>query len=48
MEGLEQFIASVGFPIAVTAFLLLRIERKLEDLNNNLVSMTEAFIKNMK
>ncbi|MGI6585026.1 MAG: YvrJ family protein [Gracilibacteraceae bacterium] len=48
MEGLEQFITSVGFPIAVTAFLLLRIEKKLEDLNNNLINMTEAFIKNMK
>lgn len=32
MEQFLDLIANVGFPIAVTAFLLLRIENKLDSL----------------
>jgi len=33
MEEILQGIANVGFPIAVAAYLLVRIEGKLEDLS---------------
>lgn len=32
MEEMLQGIANVGFPIAVAAYLLVRIESKLDDL----------------
>lgn len=32
MEEILQSIANVGFPIAVAAYLLVRIENKLDEL----------------
>ena len=32
MEMLETLIANVGFPVAVSIYLLIRIETKLENL----------------
>ena len=33
MEEILQGVANVGFPIAVAAYLLVRIENKLDDLS---------------
>lgn len=42
MEIFTQMITNFGFPIAVTAFLLLRIEKKLDSLNQTLIQIIEA------
>jgi hypothetical protein len=36
MEDLLKAIADVGFPIAVAAYLLIRIEGKLDNLSNSI------------
>ncbi len=36
MENLTESIANFGFPIAVSIFLLVRIEGKLEKLTNSI------------
>ncbi|MBB6218720.1 hypothetical protein HNQ80_004895 [Anaerosolibacter carboniphilus] len=41
MEILNEFVSTLGFPIAVTAFLLIRIEKKLDELNKTLLLMIE-------
>jgi hypothetical protein len=41
-----NMISQTGFPIAVTAFLLVRIEKRLDQLNQTLVHMVENFSKN--
>ena len=46
MEYVKDMISTVGFPIAVAAFLLVRIEKKLDQLNNTLISLMETFLKN--
>lgn len=45
MDIFEKFVSNVGFPIAVTGFLLLRIEKKLDQLNNTLIDIVEMFVK---
>lgn len=32
MDDLLSFVGNVGFPISVTAFLLVRVESRLEDI----------------
>lgn len=46
MENFYNVIANLGFPIAVTCFLLFRIEKKLDQINSTLVSFNEFFINN--
>ena len=41
MEMLETLIANVGFPVAVSIYLLIRIETKLENLT---ISINELSI----
>lgn len=41
----EVLITNTAFPIAVTAFLLVRIEQKLNDLNKTLINVLEALYK---
>ncbi|SHK37811.1 YvrJ protein family protein [Caminicella sporogenes DSM 14501] len=41
-----NILSQTGFPIAVAAFLLIRIERRLDELNQTLVHMIEIFSKN--
>ena len=44
---LTQMIAQVGFPIAVAAWLLLKMEKQLEsaaDVGRNLASLLEAHL----
>lgn len=45
MEYFKELIGTVGFPIAVSAFLLVRIEKKLDQLNNTLIDLMETFLK---
>lgn len=45
MEILNEFVSTLGFPIAVTAFLLIRIEKKLDELNKTLIEFIEVLAK---
>ena len=36
MEDLLKAVANVGFPIAVAAYLLIRIESKLDNLSSSI------------
>ncbi|MBB6218714.1 hypothetical protein HNQ80_004889 [Anaerosolibacter carboniphilus] len=45
MEILNEFVSTLGFPIAVTVFLLIRIEKKLDELNKTLLLVVEALGK---
>lgn len=48
MEGFISLIGNVGFPIAVSLYLLIRIEGKLESLTtsiNTLSTALNAFFK---
>jgi hypothetical protein len=48
MEALYSFIAEVGFPIAVTFYLLLRIEGKLNQLNQSIQELPEKMNRHME
>lgn len=42
MEDILQAVANVGFPIAVSAYLLIRIEGKLEILADSIAGLASA------
>ena len=42
MEELVNLIANMGFPIAVSVYLLVRIERKLEGLTNSINNLSQT------
>ena len=42
MTNLTSFIANVGFPIAVAAYLLIRIESKLVKLTEAIAELREC------
>lgn len=42
MNSLTGFIANVGFPIAVAAYLLIRIESKLAGLTQAIAELREC------
>lgn len=44
MEELVGIIGNVGFPIAVAAYLLVRIEGRLQDLSQAILELREAII----
>lgn len=44
MEIFETFMANVGFPIAVSVYLLVRIESKLESLTNSINELSNNII----
>lgn len=44
MEDLVGIIGNVGFPIAVSAYLLIRIEGRLQDLSQAILELREAII----
>lgn len=46
MSEFIQLIGNLGFPIAVTAYLLVRIESKLNQLTDSIYELTTA-IKSM-
>lgn len=46
MEDLfNNFLGNIAFPILVTAFLLTRIEKKLDTLNTTIIDLMELVIK---
>ncbi|WP_312700148.1 YvrJ family protein [Sedimentibacter sp.] len=47
MEDILNLIANFGFPIAVAAYLLVRVEAKLNQLSESICELTTA-IKSMK
>ena len=42
MQDILSAIGNVGFPMAVTAFLLVRIEAKLGQLNDSIPLLTRT------
>lgn len=44
MDDMLNLIANVGFPIAVAAYLLIRIENKLSDLTRAISELRECII----
>jgi hypothetical protein len=44
MEELIRIIGNVGFPIAVSAYLLVRIEKKLDELTYAISELRSTLI----
>lgn len=44
MEILETLIANVGFPVAVSIYLLIRIETKLENLTISINELSKNIL----
>ncbi|MCT4619800.1 MAG: YvrJ family protein [Marinisporobacter sp.] len=42
MEELTTYVANLGFPIAVSVYLLVRIEGKLENLSVSINELTKV------
>lgn len=42
---ITDLIANLGFPIAVTTYLLVRLEGKMEALTASIRSLTDAILK---
>lgn len=42
MDGILEAVGNVGFPIAVSAYLLVRIEGKLEALAASIARLAQA------
>ena len=44
MEIIETLIANVGFPVAVSIYLLIRLESKLETLTDSINKLSNKII----
>ena len=44
MEDMIKLITNVGFPIAVTSYLLLRFEAKIDALTLSINGLTNVFL----
>lgn len=42
MEQILNAVANFGFPIAVTVYLLVRVEGRLEQLTNSIYKLSET------
>ena len=42
MKELVDLIANIGFPIAVSIYLLVRVEGKLEGLTNSINNLSQT------
>lgn len=42
MDLFSEIVSNIGFPIAVTGFLLFRVEKKLDQLNVTLLKIIET------
>ncbi|EJP6472368.1 YvrJ family protein [Clostridium sp. FAM 1755] len=47
-EQLIKIVSDVGFPIAVSLYLLLRIEKKLDEITKTLTSLDKTITSAMK
>ncbi|AIY82903.1 YvrJ family protein [Clostridium baratii] len=45
MDNFVQIIGNVGFPIAISVYLLMRIEGKLEVLSNSINNLSNVMSK---
>lgn len=45
MDELIAGIANIGFPIAISCFLLVRLEHKLEELTSTIARLTTTIEK---
>jgi hypothetical protein len=45
MEELVVLIGNFGFPVAVSMYLLIRLEGKLETLTESIHSLSQALLK---
>jgi hypothetical protein len=45
MEDVVVLIGNFGFPVAVSLYLLVRLEGKLETLTESIHSLSQAIIK---
>lgn len=45
MEEVVVLIGNFGFPVAVSLYLLVRLEGKLETLTESIHSLSEAIVK---
>lgn len=41
-DELISNIANIGFPISISCYLLVRLEKKLEELNSSISELTKA------
>jgi flagellar biogenesis protein FliO len=41
-DAFVKLVNTVGFPIGVSIYLLVRFEKKIEDLNKSISSLTSA------
>ena len=48
MDYFKDFINTDGYPNAISSFLLIRVDRKLEQLNNALIELIEIVLKQDK
>ncbi|GAA0109328.1 YvrJ family protein [Clostridium tertium] len=42
MEEIVNLVANLGFPIAISLYLLIRIEGKLESLTNSINNLSQT------
>lgn len=47
-EQLIKIVSDVGFPISVSLYLLLRIEKKLDEITKTLISLDKTISSTMK
>lgn len=45
MDEILQAVANIGFPIAVAAYLLVRIEGRLESLSASIAELARAVLQ---
>ena len=45
MDNLATMIANLGFPIAISMYLLIRIEAKLQGLTDSINDLSKSIIK---
>lgn len=45
MDNFIQIVGNVGFPIAISLYLLMRIEGKLEVLSNSINNLSNVMSK---
>ena len=45
MDNFIELIGNFGFPIVVYAFLLIRIENRLNKINQNLIDLMKLIVK---
>ncbi len=45
MDNFIELIGNFGFPIVVSAFLLIRIENRLNKINQNLIDLMKLIVR---